>query len=296
MENFKRIKTTIIVALVIIEGFVWTVSSPVSAWSLGIIGGADGPTAIFISDDEKDNKDLEREVLLEEQRAEEAEELAKEEERKAQEATQKSQEADMKNIRIISSEEADAEGLLILVNKQNKVSEDYVPKDLEEIKYYASDRVASSRYMKAEAADAFHKLVEAAMKEDLDLLMTTAYRSYDFQKTLYDNYVKNEGQEAADTFSAKPGQSEHQTGLSVDVSSSSVDYKLTSLFGQTEEGKWLAHNAHKYGFIIRFPEGKENITGYMYEPWHIRYVGLQVANEIFRQGVTLEEYLNHTNE
>lgn len=291
MEYYRRIKATIIIALIIIEGFVWTVSSPVSAWSIGIIGGADGPTAIFISDKDEDKEAKEQETLEAEQKALEAEELAKEEERKAQEAEQKTQEADRKNIRIISSEEADAEGLLILVNKQNKVSEDYVPKDLKEIKYYASDRVASSRYMKAEAAEAFHKLVEAAMVEDLDLLMTTAYRSYDFQKTLYDNYVKNEGQEAADTFSAKPGQSEHQTGLSVDVSSSSVDYKLTSLFGQTEEGKWLANNAHKYGFIIRFPEGKENITGYMYEPWHIRYVGLQVANEIFRQGVTLEEYL-----
>ena len=291
MEYYRRIKATIIIALIIIEGFVWTVSSPVSAWSIGIIGGADGPTAIFISDKDEDKEAKEQETLEAEQKALEAEELAKEEERKAQEAEQKTQEADRKNIRIISSEEADAEGLLILVNKQNKVSEDYVPKDLKEIKYYASDRVASSRYMKAEAAEAFHKLVEAAMVEDLDLLMTTAYRSYDFQKTLYDNYVKNEGQEAADTFSAKPGQSEHQTGLSVDVSSSSVDYKLTSLFGQTEEGKWLANNAHKYGFIIRFPEGKENITGYMYEPWHIRYVGLQVANEIFRQGDTLEEYL-----
>lgn len=280
MKNVKKIKIAVIVSLVIIEGFVWTISSPIDAWSIGIIGGADGPTSILISAGSKTAKD----AKLEEQRAAEIAQAAKEEE-----------EAEKERIRESLIAEAKAKGLLILVNKQNKVEADYKPADLETIKYYAPDRAAASRYMRAEAASAFHKLVEAAALEDVELVMTTAYRSYDFQKTLYENYVANEGQAMADKFSAKPGQSEHQTGLSVDVSSASVDYQLTNLFGDTREGKWLADNAHKYGFIIRFPEGKEEITGYMYEPWHIRYVGDSAAGEIYEQGLTLEEYLNQLN-
>ena len=89
----------------------------------------------------------------------------------------------------------------------------------------------------------------------------------------------------------KPGQSEHQSGLAADVSSPSVNYALTESFGKTDEGIWLAQNAHKFGFIIRFPDGKESITGYLYEPWHIRYVGESVATEIYAKDLTLEEYL-----
>jgi len=180
---------------------------------------------------------------------------------------------------------------LILVNRENQVSETYKPKDLEPIKYYAPDREKSSRFMRAEASEAFNSLVEAAAKDEVILRMTTAYRSYNFQKTLYDSYVEKEGQEAADRFSAKPGCSEHQTGLAVDVSSPSVNYELTDQFGETREGKWLSENAYRYGFIIRFPKGKEDITGYQYEPWHIRYVGLEAAKEIHDQGLTLEEFL-----
>ena len=100
-----------------------------------------------------------------------------------------------------------------------------------------------------------------------------------------------EGEAAAGKYSAKPGQSEHQTGLAVDVSSESVDYLLSDDYGETKEGKWLAENAHRFGFIVRFPRGKEDITGYQYEPWHIRYVGLTAAKEIHAEGITLEEYL-----
>lgn len=182
-------------------------------------------------------------------------------------------------------------GLLILVNKQHAVDKEYKPSDLTAIKYYAQDRSPNSRFMRAEAAEAFNQMSEAAAKEGYTIVVTTAYRSYDFQKSLYDSYVKNSGQAAADRFSAQPGKSEHQTGLSADVSSPSVNYQLTKDYINTPEGKWLNDNAHKFGFIIRFPQGKEAITGYMYEPWHVRYVGHTAAAEIYNKGITLEEYL-----
>lgn len=191
----------------------------------------------------------------------------------------------------IIRKEAEEKGLLILVNKENPLNADYKPDDLMPIRYYASDRSSACRYMKAEAAEQFHKLVEAAEKEGYTIVMTTAYRSYGFQKILWDQYVAKEGEEAAAKYSARPGTSEHQTGLAVDITSPGVDYKLLNSFGQTEEGIWIAKNAHRFGFIIRFPKGKEEITGYQYEPWHLRYVGEASATEIYRQGLTLEEYL-----
>ena len=115
--------------------------------------------------------------------------------------------------------------------------------------------------------------------------LVSSYRSYDYQKNLYNNYVKKHGQEKADTFSARPGHSEHQTGLAFDVG------KIDDNYGDTPAGKWLAKNAHKYGFIIRYPKGKEGITGYKYEPWHIRYLGLDNAEKVYQSGLCLEEYL-----
>ena len=181
--------------------------------------------------------------------------------------------------------------LLLLVNKTHPVDADYKPADLTPIKYYAKDRDAASRYMRKEAAEHFHKLAEGAKADGYEIIMTTAYRSYGFQTVLYNNYVKAHGEKEANTFSAKPGESEHQTGLCTDVSSPSVNYQLTTDYGDAPEGKWLAKHAHEYGFIIRFPKGKEDITGYQYEPWHIRYVGQPAADEIYEKGLTLEEYL-----
>lgn len=182
-------------------------------------------------------------------------------------------------------------GYLILVNKSNGLDRYYKPDDLTDIKYFAADRSAEGRFMRTAAADAFHSLVEEAERDGITLAMTTAYRSYDFQSSLYNSYVANDGQEAADRYSAKPGYSEHQTGLSADVSSPSVNYKLTSEFANTNEGKWLSENAHLFGFILRYPYGKEGITGYQYEPWHIRYVGPEAATYIYNNEITLEEYI-----
>jgi len=190
-----------------------------------------------------------------------------------------------------SRQEAAQQGLLILVNKQHPVDQDYKPDDLTAMKYYIVGREASGRFMREPAVAAFNQLVEAAALEGIELKMTTAYRSYDYQKIIFDNYLNQYGEEEANRFSAKPGQSEHQSGLAVDVSSSSVEYELLDTYGDTPEGKWLIAHAHEFGFILRYPEGKEGVTGYLYEPWHLRYVGLFVAKEIYEQGTTLEEYL-----
>ena len=180
---------------------------------------------------------------------------------------------------------------LMLVNKHNPTPDGYEPPDRIRPDYTASNREASGQYMTREAADAFNALAADAASQGYEIVVTTAYRNYGFQSTLYNNYVAKDGQAAADTYSARPGYSEHQTGLSADVSSPSVNYSLTQDYINTAEGKWLAENCYRYGFIIRFPDGAEDITGYTYEPWHIRYVGQENAKQIYEQGITLEEFL-----
>ena len=184
-------------------------------------------------------------------------------------------------------------GLFLLVNKdpENHLDPSYKAEDLEPIKYYAADRNKYTRFMRAEAAEAFHRLVETAAEEGIDIVMTTAYRSYEFQQILWDNYVAQKGEEEANKTSARPGESEHQTGLAVDLSTSEIDYRNSSDFADTAAGRWVAENAHKFGFILRFPEDKTELTGYSYEPWHIRYVGLTAAADIYEENLTLEEYL-----
>lgn len=126
----------------------------------------------------------------------------------------------------------------------------------------------------------------------IELAAVSGFRSYERQAAIFANAVQRKGEVEANRVSARPGQSEHQTGLAMDVSSASVGYALVEAFGETVEGKWLAQNAPKYGFIIRYPKGKEHITGYRYEPWHLRYVGVEHAMKISQRGLTLEEYLN----
>ncbi len=133
--------------------------------------------------------------------------------------------------------------------------------------------------------DAFHVMQAAAAEEGLDLYIGSDFRDYEYQVTIYGNYSQLYGWEMADTFSARPGHSEHQTGLTIDCNS------IDDSFGETPESEWLAQHCAEYGFIIRFPEGKEDITGYQYEPWHIRYLGRELATEINDLGITLEEYL-----
>ena len=118
-----------------------------------------------------------------------------------------------------------------------------------------------------------------------DLSLLSGFRSYNTQSNLYNNYVKRYGKDETDTFSARPGHSEHQTGLAFDIG------KISDSFGDTPSGKWLEENCHLYGFIIRYPKDKQNITGYKYEPWHVRYLGVEIATSVKESGLTLEEYL-----
>lgn len=183
------------------------------------------------------------------------------------------------------------EAIDVLVNRQNNLPDKYAPKDLvkiTEVKTVLSNPEINQ--LREPAYDALKNLFSAAKENGYELFARSGYRSYNTQVSLYSSYVANHGQAAADTFSAKPGQSEHQTGLSMDITCEAMNFQLDDTFGETDEGKWVAENAHKYGFIIRYPKDKEDITGYMYEPWHIRYLGTDLATEVYESGLTLEEY------
>ena len=144
----------------------------------------------------------------------------------------------------------------------------------------------------AEARNAFEELNAAALLDGFKFNAFSTYRSYDRQVELYDAYVKRDGKEAADTYSARPGYSEHQTGLAFDIGEVGDEGAFAdNKFGDTGAGKWIAKNAHNYGFIMRYPEGKEDVTGYMHESWHFRYVGKTIATEIYENNETLEVYL-----
>lgn len=141
-----------------------------------------------------------------------------------------------------------------------------------------------------EVKEAFEKMKAAAKEEGLNIWLQSGFRTYERQVTLYNNYVASDGKLAADTYSARPGYSEHQSGYCFDLNT--IDESFTN----TAEGKWVAEHAHEYGFIIRYPEGKQDITGYMYESWHLRYVGTEIAQEMNESGECLEEYLGIKSE
>lgn len=146
--------------------------------------------------------------------------------------------------------------------------------------------------MRPEAAEALEQLFEGAKQQGIILYATSGFRSYSTQKAIFDRKAKERGEQSANRSVAKPGQSEHQTGLAMDLEGeSSLGTGLTNAFGETPEGIWLADHCAEYGFIIRYPKDKTKITGYIYEPWHIRYVGIEAAKEITRLGLTLEEYI-----
>lgn len=173
---------------------------------------------------------------------------------------------------------------LILVNKYYYLEEDYVPANLEDL---SNQYALNNMKMVKEAKDAFEEMSKEAKKNGLKIIAMSTYRDYAYQTNLYNNYVKKDGKEAADTYSGRPGFSEHQTGYAVDVYN---DDKSYTDFHLTEEFKWMQENAKNYGFILRFPQGKENETGYQYESWHYRYVGLEAATYITEKNITLEEY------
>jgi D-alanyl-D-alanine carboxypeptidase len=187
---------------------------------------------------------------------------------------------------------AEPASITVLVNKKYALPKEYVPDDLVEpdVPFIFKEKL-EKRKMRKEAAEALEALFAAAKEDGILLAGVSGYRSYETQKGLYNTYVKRDGQAAADRYSARPGHSEHSTGLAMDVSGIDGKCAATDCFANTPEAKWLAEHVYDYGFIIRYPEGKEDITGYKYEPWHLRYVGVDAAREIRDLGVTLEEYI-----
>ncbi len=190
----------------------------------------------------------------------------------------------------------DAASLWVVVNKLNPIQpQSYVPDDL--VLPNVSQRVPGVEQMKlrSEAAAAIEKMFAGAADDGYNLQITTAFRGYNYQNTLYSGYVSSQGQAAADAQSARPGYSEHQTGWAADIRSAdnpSTCY-LEACFGDMAEGKWLAEHAHEYGFLLRYPADKTAVTGYMYEPWHFRYIGLDLAAEMRAQNITtLEEFFD----
>lgn len=173
-----------------------------------------------------------------------------------------------------------------LVNKTYRLEENYVPDDLVKVNVeFLPDATEEERYMTKESAKALENLVAGASKDGVYLTGLSGYRSYETQRTLYNYNMNVNGQVYADRFVAPSGGSEHQLGEAMDVAA-----QWGWIYEGCPEAIWLAENSYKYGFIVRYEEGKEDITGYSYEPWHVRYVGIKLAKEIYSEGLTLEEY------
>ncbi len=180
--------------------------------------------------------------------------------------------------------EADlSKGKLLLVNKFNKLNEDYTPELVNVSNWYAY----GENKLTQEAYEAFIQMFNGAKDSGTKIVATSCYRSYENQKRIYDKDVYKYGEEIADESVAKPGFSEHQTGLAIDLLE--PGYNLNN-FHESTAYSWLLDNAHKYGFILRYPSDKEDITGYSYESWHFRYVGVEVATKIHNENITYDEY------
>ena len=182
----------------------------------------------------------------------------------------------------------------VLINRYNRLSQEYKPDDLTvpNIKFVFKGDLPKKK-MRKEAAEAIEKMFSDAKSKGIVLYGVSGYRSYETQDALYKERVKSAGKKEAEKYVARPGESEHQSGLAMDVGTK--NYLRGENIGNTKEGKWLKDNAYRYGFIIRYPKEKEYITGVNYEPWHIRYVGRDMAKAIESKEITLEEYYGETS-
>ncbi|TCP57964.1 D-alanyl-D-alanine carboxypeptidase [Tumebacillus sp. BK434] len=182
--------------------------------------------------------------------------------------------------------------LTVLVNKQVGLPDDFQPSNLidDPNLHFLAGGGGEKRLMRAEVAAALKQLFAAAEQDGQYLSVASAYRSHATQTSLFNYYVQTQGEAEARRYSAVPGHSEHETGLAVDVSGRDGKCAVEDCFADTPEAKWLAKNSHKFGFIIRYPKGKEAVTGYAYEPWHLRYLGVDAATAIYSQNTTMEEY------
>ena len=177
-----------------------------------------------------------------------------------------------------------------MANKKHKLPEGYAPSDLR----VPNVPMNYTMSLRDEAASSIEEMFNDAKSDGVNLVLGSAFRSQDSQYSIYNGYVARRGVEAADTFSSRPGYSDHQTGLAVDISDYSGATFLSQSFENTVEGQWLFNNAYKYGWILRYPKGKDDVTGYMYEPWHYRYIGKEEAIKFNKSNLdgtlTFEEY------
>ncbi|MBO5138274.1 MAG: M15 family metallopeptidase [Bacilli bacterium] len=172
----------------------------------------------------------------------------------------------------------------ILTNKYTYLKEDYVPENLE---YLDTTYSRNGMMLVKEAKKQLELMITAAKNENIKIRVISSYRSYKYQVQLYNRYIEEDGKDLADTYSARPGFSEHQTGLCIDIDDSNIDYNQ---FDKSPSYKWMQNNAHLFGYIERYPKGKEEITGYTYESWHYRYVGKKIAKYIKKHNITFDEY------
>lgn len=227
---------------------------------------------------------------------EETTEIASEEETTIAETTSEEAEATTTAEAAPAGGEAPAENT-IKTTAPSPEDADYAPAprkyDIEGITYIQGALIANKTYsLPADFAPGldptcesqFYKMTSDASKQGLYIYFASGFRSYEYQSQIYNNYVARDGQAVADTYSARPGHSEHQSGLAIDVN------QIDNTFDNTAEAKWLAGHCHEYGFILRYPQGKEDITGYQYESWHVRYVGTDLSYAIRNSGLTMEEY------
>ncbi len=188
-----------------------------------------------------------------------------------------------------NTEETDiSKDTLMIVNKHYKIPDNYTPENL----IYVDDwEYGYWNLIRADVYEEFKKMSKAAKKDNVTLFIASPYRSYNEQKVIYNSYVANDSVKNADTYSARPGFSEHHTGLAMDLI---PEFGLDlDTFENSDGFKWMQENGYKYGFILRYPKDKEYITGYIYEPWHYRYVGVDVATTIKNEGLTFEEYYEY---
>lgn len=178
----------------------------------------------------------------------------------------------------------------MIVNKTYSLPENFIPKNTYTDASKHNDQQCASCIDK-DAYKAYKEMKADALALNLNIYISSGYRSYKVQNNIYSRNVKKNGKDNADTYSARPGNSEHQSGLCFDLNT------IDSSFQYTEEGKWINNNAYKYGYIIRYPKGKTDETGYIYEPWHLRYVGKELAEKLYNNGnwITMEEYFGITS-
>lgn len=181
--------------------------------------------------------------------------------------------------------EKNMDGNVFLVNRQNAISKQFVPTVRKVI------GPGMSQSMRDDAAAALEDMFAAAKSDGINLSIVSGYRSYSKQSSIYSRKKASQGQEAADRVSARPGTSEHQLGLAMDVARKGSS-QLNTKFGTTKEGQWVSSNAHRFGFIVRYLENYEDVTGYMYEPWHVRYVGKEHAEKLYECGLPMEMYIS----